>query len=74
MCEEDEEYIPLEELVEANDLFFQEDWMKGVLADYPDDRRIEFLFHQLKMMAEVNGSLWRVHITPYNDSIPSNLS
>tara|TARA_R110002074_G_scaffold74759_2_gene171109 strand:- start:233 stop:451 length:219 start_codon:yes stop_codon:yes gene_type:complete len=67
MCEEedenDEDYIPLEELVDANDVFLQETWMKGVLDDYQDDRRIIFLFDQLKMMAEVEGSLWRLHIT-----------
>ena len=55
--------IPLEELVDANDVFFQEEWVKGLLEDYPDDRRIEFLFDQLRMMAEVEGSLWRIHIT-----------
>ena len=66
MCEEDEmddDYIPLEELVDANDLFLQKDWMAGVLADYETDRRIIFLFDQIKMMAEVEGSLWKVHIT-----------
>ena len=73
MCDE-EDSIPLEELVDANDLFFQEDWMNAILEDYPDDRRLEFLFTQLKMMAEVKGSLWRIHITPYNDLVPTDLA